>query len=82
MRTFQAVIIFLLLNNLSNAQHYIKSFDNVDDNSGYSFHSNANAALHWGEAPRLENYLYLYKSTHNIKYLQKLIIHIKRIQER
>ena len=82
MRTFQAVIIFLLLNNLSNAQHYIKSFDNICDNTGYSFQSNVNAALHWGESPRLENYLYLYRSTYNIKYLQKLIIHIKRIQER
>ena len=75
-------IILVLFIKIVYCQSYVNLFNGLDDLQGYSFNSNINGELHWGQSPRFDNYISIYRKTENINYLNKLLIHIKRIQER
>lgn len=57
-------------------------FNSDDHGQGNSFHSNVNHDLSTSEAPFLESYINMFKATKDKKYLDRFIIHAKRVQER
>ena len=74
------------LNSIS--QTFRSGFDNLDYSSsgglgqGASFQSNVIGILYNNETVVLQGYLNMFKATKDKRYLDKFIIHTKRVQER
>ena len=50
-------IILVLFIKIVYCQSYVNLFNGLDDLQGYSFNSNINGELHWGQSPRFDNYI-------------------------
>jgi hypothetical protein len=78
-------VLFLALYSITYAQTFRNAFDRsigVDYGQGYSFEINLNGQLQTFETQFLTGFLDMYKATKDKKYLDKFIIHCKRIIER
>jgi hypothetical protein len=63
-------------------QSFTEKFDKIFYDYGYIYITSVQNALHWGAAPQLDKCFNLFLATKYINSLNKLIIHIIRIQER
>ncbi|MFI5203941.1 MAG: hypothetical protein ACHQF2_05540 [Flavobacteriales bacterium] len=81
------VLLLLFFSNLCYSQSFRSGFDFYEFNSGgqgqgLSFNCNAANDLNNAVPGYLFSYIEMYKSTHDIKYLDKFVLHAKRLQER
>ncbi|MBI4946468.1 MAG: T9SS type A sorting domain-containing protein [Bacteroidetes bacterium] len=82
--------IFIILFSVScqlYAQTYRSGFDWYEFNGGaqgqgFSYDCNAERTLSNNEYAYIESYINMFRATKDKKYLEKFIIHVKRIQER
>ena len=81
------VFSFIISNNVL-CQTFRRSFDRQDNGlwansgQGFSFESNVINVLHNKESLFLQGYIDMFKATKDKRYLDKFIIHAKRVQER
>jgi len=70
------------------SQTFSSGFDNLDystsggNGQGASFQSNVASNFHNIESVALQGYINMFKATLDKRYLNKFIIHCKRVQER
>ncbi|MEK7433837.1 MAG: hypothetical protein AABZ74_11940 [Cyanobacteriota bacterium] len=82
------IILISFCCNFTFSQTFRRSFDRQDNGSsssygqGYSFESNVINVLHNKESLFLQGYIDMFKATKDKRYLDKFIIHAKRVQER
>jgi hypothetical protein len=80
-------ILFILISNiiifqLGYSQTYRKAFDRYEAvDHDYSYDINISGQLNANESFVLESYIMMWKATHDTKYLNKFIIHTKRLQD-
>ncbi|MEK7433835.1 MAG: hypothetical protein AABZ74_11960 [Cyanobacteriota bacterium] len=88
MKIFFSIFFFILFGINVISQTFRRSFDVQDNGSSAnfgqnkSFYSNVASELHNVESLALQGYIDMYKATRDRKYLDKFIIHAKRVQER
>ncbi|GAB4210027.1 MAG: hypothetical protein Fur0023_22380 [Bacteroidia bacterium] len=78
----------MIVFNTAFSQTFRNGFDNYESGlgggygQGLSYHSNVAGELNNGESIYLQSYLNMFKATKDKRYLDKFIIHSKRVQER
>lgn len=82
-------MVFCFVHQMATGQFFEEKFDALDDEIGVidvgfstDMYANANALFTEGAAPMLEAYIKMYQVTSNDKYLEKMIIQSKNIQDR
>ena len=79
------LFLALLLPFIGNGQAYrnrVEQFEAAYDGQGYSYSANVGHGISTHESGFLQFYLDIFKATQDKKYLDKFIIHAKRVQER
>ena len=86
MKKIQFVISLMLIIQVSvfsqTYRNMVEMTEGAFDGQGWSYCDNAGNALNVHESGILQAYLDIYKITKDKKYLDKFIIHVKRVQER
>lgn len=89
MKKYFLLFLMTSLSKIASSQTYREAFDKSDyafnNGQGNSFYSNANSVAGVpldGEADLMHSYLIMYRATQDKHYLDKFIIHAKRVQER
>ena len=86
MNSTKKILILAFIFIISNcfSQTFRGSFDALDANlingNGFSFYINIDGGLQANEATVMESYITMYKATKDKHYLDKFIIHAKRVQ--
>ncbi|MFM2224630.1 MAG: hypothetical protein RJA07_832 [Bacteroidota bacterium] len=80
-------VILIFSFNWTNAQSFRQQFDNLDQQShfqggAYSWFSNLGSRLKDYESFTMNAYLNMYEATNDMKYLNKFLIHSKRVMNR
>ena len=82
------ITVLLIFINEIQAQTFRQYFDvyenslSANNGQGASFQSNAVNILNNNEYSYLESYINMFRATKDKRYLDRFIIHVKRIQER
>ena len=79
------IFLFVIFKQFAYSQTYRNIVEMTEDafnGQGWSYSDNAGNALNVHESGIMQSYLDIYKTTKDKKYLDKFIIHVKRVQVR
>ncbi|MEI6490019.1 MAG: hypothetical protein WCP52_13700 [Bacteroidota bacterium] len=77
-------LLLFMTASLLKAQTYRELYDKLEqtEQEGFSYYSNFNSLLQYEGYYYMQSYINMYKATKDIKYLNKLVIHAKRVMDR